>query len=121
MSFDSLQDLRDAIDGLDYPSESDAPFEPIDWPGTPPAEQQVRATCGASARLSEITEDEFFQPLAATTDAERFEHLRQVLRQLVGPVRVLRAECEDSLVRVFVVGQTPGGRSAGVQTTSVET
>jgi hypothetical protein len=121
MMTDPLQALHDAIDGLDYPSESDAPFELIDWPAGATAEQRVRAACGQATRISEINEDEFFHPLASTADAARFDRLRQMLRKLAGPLSVFRAECGDSIVRIFILGQTSAGRLAGVQTSSVET
>ncbi len=111
MTTDPLQILRDAIDGLDYPSESDSPFTLIDQP---------LPDVGLGA-ATEISPDEFFGPLQSVTDSARFAQLRQALEELVHPLRVFRVDDGSAEVKIFLIGRTASGRFAGVSTTSVET
>ena len=81
-----LQELRKASAGLEYPSESDTPFDAFWWPaagtGAAPgqtAREQVAAHAKPGAKVEEVPVDRFFGDLEGADDAERFKQLRQVL------------------------------------------
>lgn len=118
---DLLQTLRAAADGLYYPSESDEPFEAFRWPGSAgrTARAAVAARAGADVPLDEQSPAAFFDPLAATADADRYRALRGALESAVRGLTVIRAG--ERRVAVHLIGRAPDGDWVGLRTTSIET
>ena len=127
-----LDALAEACEGLRYPSESDAPFEPFLWGAVPEGEaieERVVTDAakrrrkgrhrGASRRVEEVTAGHVFGQLEETEDAAGFKRLRRSIESLLTDVRVFRVGAVK--VEVYVVGRTPQGNWAGLRTTSVET
>ena len=119
---DELAELRKAIDGLIYPSESDAPFDVFRWDdkGGGSAKAQVIAHTGAADEpVEEMSLDAFFAPLAGATDAARFSQLRRALESTLSAPAVIRVG--ERKIDIYLIGRTRSGAWAGVHTTSVET
>ncbi len=124
--------LRQAVDGLSYQSESDAPWEAFSWPtakGEPAAEAVARqAKLKISKPATVQTLDEFFGPLTQEQDwfgdeekavAAKYRALLDLVKKRLKTPKVVRIGGRQ--VAVFVVGQAPEGGWAGVRTTAVET
>lgn len=119
-----LAPLRQASDGLLYPSESDEPFTPFAWAGAADSAQggaqaQVVAHSSKGAAVSEQAVDQFFSQLQGTPDAALYVQLRKVLEQQLSELKVFRAG--EVRVAVYLIGKTHSGSWAGLQTLSVET
>jgi hypothetical protein len=123
MTPDPFQILKKAIQGLEYPSESDAPFDLFQWPSSQAlsALQQVTAHCGANRKISEVAIDPFFDALKDSDDAPRFLQLRRALESTLTNVKIFRAGEGETKIDIYVIGKTQSGVWAGVHTTSVET
>jgi len=114
---DILSDLKSASAGLNYPSESDAPFVLYYNPSND--DMLAKVIPSDKTRVTETSVDDFFAELVAGEDGAKFQRLRRVIESRLAGVRVLRiGEIE---VDVYLVGRTPGGAWAGLHTTSVET
>lgn len=108
------QQLESACEGLLYPSETDAPVEPVrltppfpwDDPALPRREQPVH---------------DFFDELTGSPDAAGFHALYGLLAGSLSDLRVHRVG--EVRVGVFVTGVPAGsvGERVGVKTLSVET
>lgn len=119
-----LAALRQASDGLLYPSESDEPFTAFAWPPArdpahDTAQAQVVAHSPKGAAVSEQTVDDFFAQLQGSPDAGRYAQLRKVLEQQLAGLKAFRAG--EVRVAVYLIGKAPSGSWAGLQTLSVET
>ena len=123
MADDELKELQEATEGLEYPSESDAPFEIIRWPAKPreSAMQAVAAHAGRGEPIEEVPTDRFFADLQRSEDAEQFAHLRQTLQRLLSDVHVFRVGAGSVRVTVYLLGKTAQGDWAVLRTISVET
>ena len=129
MSADTSAALKKATRGLLYPSESDAPFQTIQWKGSEgPLTKQTVLKLGkhpASARVEQVSLDDFFEELtgedsgADPEDAAKFQALRQVIEGQLSGVKVFRVG--ETKVTIYIVGKTRDGDLAGLKTTSVET
>src|ERR1700710_195058 len=107
MPQDILNALANIVDGLEYPSESDTPFDPFRWPATgsggDTARAQVVAHAPPGAELQELSVSDFFTPLNDAADSERFQVLRHVLQALLTHLTVFRAgEIE---VHIYLIGK----------------
>ncbi|MDB5296639.1 MAG: nuiA [Phycisphaerales bacterium] len=117
---DPLQPLREAGDGLLYPSESDALFEVFRWPAK--AGMSAREAVAARTEgepVDEQTIDAFFAPLADTDDAARFARLRQAVERSLTDPTVIRVG--EVRVAIYLIGRAPSGEWAGLRTEAVET
>ncbi|HEX8213013.1 MAG TPA: nuclease A inhibitor family protein [Longimicrobium sp.] len=123
--------LERAAEGLVYTSEGDAPFEWVELGAAQALTPEgFRALAGAApgARVQEVPLDRFFAGHIEESDPgdpaaqalrERYEALREALRDSLAEVRVFRVgEVE---IRCYVVGRTPGGTTVGLVTTAWET
>ena len=121
MSDDNLQPLRQACEGLLYPSETDAPLEVFLWKGTGPATARaaVEGRVGGNKAIEEVETSEFFDALEDSEDAPRFRSLQRLLCQQLVDVTVLRAGARK--IDIYLIGRTHAGDWAGVHTVSVET
>ena len=118
----ALSQLRLAVAGLLYPSESDEPFEVFTLPateGSSRAAVAARATANANA-MSEQTLEAFFGELVDDDQAIRFESLRKVLESNLSGLGVFRVT-RGSEVDVYIVGRALDGAWIGLKTLSVET
>src|SRR5262245_59709534 len=123
MANDQLSDIRRAIEGLLYPSESDEPFDVVDWGGGGPtsAREQIAAHVPADRNIELVPVDHFFEQLRDSDDAERFSQLRDVLQSSLSGLQVFRASSGTARVDLFLIGQTASGEWAGLHTVSIET
>src|SRR5437879_623342 len=122
MAQDELEILRKAAEGLEYPSESDAPFDPFLWKANGcRAEAVIAAHAGKDHKLQEVPLDHFFAQLNDSQDADRFRALRRALESQLTNVRVFRASDGSAKVDIYLVGKTRSGNWAGLHTTSIET
>lgn len=110
--------LTRASDGLLYPSETDAPFEPFVWEETKNTATAVRRQAGLSrtAKCQQVSLDDFFGDLL---EEKEFQALRAAIESTLSDVKVYR--CGSIEVTYFVVGTEKEGRLAGLKTTAVET
>jgi hypothetical protein len=119
----ALAAVRQAAAGLRYPSESDEPVEPFQWPAATgeSAAAAVAAHEPPGTPLDEKAAAGFFAELEGTDAAAGFGRLRLALEAAVTGLTVIRAG--EVRVAVYVVGRLggPGGDWAGVRTVSVET
>ena len=126
MTSNELPELRAlslAVDGLEYPSESDAPFEPFHWDRKPAgsAREQVAAHVSPGRPIEEVTVAAFFEQLADSDDAERFTQLRSVLEAQLSQPGIFRVPAGAGEIDLYLVGQTRAGEWVGLHTVSVET
>jgi hypothetical protein len=126
MSQDTLPELRpiqQAADGLEYPSESDAPFDLLHWPvaGAPSAREQVIAHQPAGRKIEEVALNDFFGELDESEDAERFTKLRQVLESQLKDLKIFRVGSGEVRVDIYVIGKAASGDWVALHTVSVET
>jgi hypothetical protein len=125
--------LKEAAEGLTFPSESDYPVEPFVLPGTAtvpveaePVLQALGHETTAPVRTPPLTR--FFHPATAEQDwhndeeratARRFQELVSTLKEHLSDIKVLKVGKVQS--DVYVVGKTASGDLAGVKTKVVET
>ncbi len=116
----SVDLLTTQVDGLTYPSESDAPFDVFCWPAkNDSAREEIAAHAPPGATLQELSINDFFAPLKDTDDANRFIQLRRTLEAQLSGLTVFRAGRIE--VQIYLIGKTLSNQWAGVHTVSVET
>ncbi len=129
---DTASALRQAADGLTYPSETDAPWTAFAWPdatGTPTADEvRRRGRLKPGAPVKEQSVDDLFQPLveeqdwfgdAEKADAAKNRALRDAVKNSLTETKVFRIGTRK--LTVHVVGRAKEGGWAGLKTTAVET
>lgn len=115
-----LAALAKAADGLLYPSEADAPFDP--FAGSGAATQNTVAMARRFAGLKPdikgrpISIDDFFGDLM---EEEAFRFLLDAISSILSDVKVYQFGSIE--VTYVIVGRASDGRLAGLKTTSVET
>jgi hypothetical protein len=126
-------DLERLASGLYYPSETDAPFEPLSWDtaalGEPTADSaRVAAGAAADAPVHTRSIDQLLGPLGldrpAFDDDERavaarFRDLAAALNAALAEPRVYRVGSPE--VTILIVGRAADGRWHGLRTAAVET
>ncbi len=115
-----LSQLRLAVAGLLYPSESDEPFEVFNWPATDGSSRDAVAAHANSNAISEQTIEAFFGELVDDDQASRFQSLRKVLESNFNGLGVFRVT-RGSEVEVYVLGRAGDHAWIGVKTLSIET
>jgi hypothetical protein len=120
---DEMQEIRKACEGLEYPSESDTPFEVIHWPaaGAATAQAQVAAHNRPGRKIEELTPDDFFAELFESDDGDRYRHLRATLEAHVKDLKIFRVGSGEVRVDIYLLGQSASGDWIGLHTSSVET
>jgi hypothetical protein len=123
MQADDLAEITKAASGLQYPSESDAPFDVFRWPGTTSgtARDVVGSHGGAGRKIEEVAIDAFFAELIESDDGERYKRLRRALESELKDLKIFRVGVGEPKVDVYLLGRTRVGELAGLHTTSVET
>ena len=93
---EALQNLRKAIEGLTYPSESDEPFDVVVWDG--PAGKAVgdvvRERVGAGRKVRPVSVEDFFKQLEGAEEAARYRALRESLSKSLW--KVLWVDSEET-------------------------
>jgi hypothetical protein len=128
---DLIPRLEQAVDGLLFPSESDAPLRLFVWHDAIPFSlEALRAHAGyAETTPIQTTDlDSFFRPVT-TPQAWYGEAEQERLQRFTALLALLKAELSDITVYkvgtvaidVYVVGRTPSGRYLGVTTKVIET
>ncbi|MEG4342265.1 nuclease A inhibitor family protein [Microcoleus sp. A003_D6] len=129
---DSITDqLQKASKGLLFLSETDAPFEVINWQAQgelTPAKLLQLTEHPPDALVELRTVDEFFA-IATAEEAwhdeeeretvHRFQNLVSTLKQNLSQLQVYRVGSVE--IDAYLVGVTPGGGLAGLSTKLVET
>jgi hypothetical protein len=128
---DLIPRLEQAVDGLLFPSESDAPLRVFGWRDTVPfSPEALRAHAGyAETTPIQTTElDSFFHPVT-TPQTWYGEAEQERLRRFTALLALLKAELSDITVYkvgtvaidVYVVGRAACGTYLGVTTKVIET
>jgi hypothetical protein len=126
MADDAATAIQKAAAGLEYPSEADAPFDPVRWDASlgDPTPTTVAALAGKGKKkvrpVEQVSPEEFFAALAETDDAAKFKSLEQALRKTLTDLRVYRVG-GSAKVDIYVLGRAASGEWLGLHTTSVET
>lgn len=119
--------IRTATIGLLYPSETDAPIEPLTWiAGQSP--DQLCAALGAALGYELRAGASFFSgptrtyPWSEPAEHERAARFRDLQRQAEAHLRDLRV-CRVGSVHIdlYLIGVAPAGHLAGLRTFVVET
>ena len=125
--------LEAAAAGLLYVSETESPFEYVEFPGAAPGKPtcaRVRAALGEArdTPVRELSLDRFLaghieaadpaDPVAQENVA-RFQALKQALADHLPGVRVFRVG--DAQVRYYALGRAPDGTLAGLAVSALET
>jgi len=123
---DDAAAIQKAAAGLQYPSESDAPFDVVRWDAASgdPSPATVAALGGKGKKkgrpVQEVPVAEFFAALTETDDAAGFQALEQALRKALSDLRVYRVG-GSAKIDIYVLGRAASGEWMGLHTTSVET
>ena len=113
-----LETLSEAVQGLLYPSETDAPFEAFLWETAENSAVSVARFSGIAAHepWRALSLLEFLQDL----DKEKeFHKLRTTLEKTLAAITVYRFGTLDPVY--YIVGKDRAGRLAGLRTRAVET
>jgi hypothetical protein len=117
-----LDALKQASQGLLFPSETDAPLEPFAWEGSAKlSKERLRHLAGAGpgTAVEQTTLDDLLRTVPQE-DKPRFDALRQALAGQLSGIKVYKVG-DEAEKQVYVVGKAPDGRWAGLKTTAVET
>jgi hypothetical protein len=123
--------LKDA-DGLLYPSESDYPFEYVEWEtnGKRLTKKLIRQLAGKeeSAPVKSQSLDDFFKNVTEIKDwyeeeekanVERFRQLQETLQNNLTGIRVFKVGKIE--IDAYIIGKTNDGKCAGLSTKVIET
>ncbi|MEH2163545.1 MAG: nuclease A inhibitor family protein [Nostoc sp.] len=130
MSGEIVEKLKEASTGLLMMSESDYPFEVVQWEGAAPATQEKILQLRGSQNLPiEVVElDYLFRNCAfeqewhnelQKQDVKKFQTLIQTLKDNLSDIKVYRVGQIN--IDAYIIGQTKDGDLAGVVTKLVET
>lgn len=123
--------LKQASEGLLFISETDAPFEVIQWQTQgelTPAKLLQLTEHPPDAPVEIVSVDEFFDTHTAEEDwhdqeeretVKRFQNLVSVLKQNLSQLQVYRIGSVE--IDAYIIGMTDDGELAGLSTKVVET
>lgn len=113
--------LAKASEGLLYPSETDAPFEPFRWPatGSELSPAQVARLAHKKGTVEEVPAADFFAELTSGDDGDRFQALQAAICESLTHICVFRIG--KTKIHIYLVGQDKQGDWVGLHTVSVET
>lgn len=128
-----LAQLAAAVEGLQWHSETDAPFEVLHWPGNvgtqlTPADVLKLAGLEPDTSLELLTVEAFLSPALTPQDwhtpvevaeTHRFQALQRLLSETLTQLQVYR--CGEVEVEIYITGQLPTGEWAVLHTSAVET
>jgi hypothetical protein len=123
--------LAKASEGLEFPSETDAPFEAFEWPGEQgkPEKARVLELAGLPPNtpvkskslatfFTDPTAEQEWHDEQERAQAKKFQQLVQTLKETLKDVKVFQAGRSEA--DVYIVGRTDAGW-AGLKTKVVET
>jgi hypothetical protein len=123
--------LTKASDGLQFPSETDAPFEPFEWPGEQgkPDKARVLELAGVGPEtpvkvrsldsfFKDATKEEEWHDPEEKAEVERFKQLVQTLKETLKDVKVFLVGQRET--DAFIVGRVDSGW-AGLKTRVIQT
>ncbi len=113
--------IRQAAQGLTYPSESDYPFELVDWQTDTTDVAKALGDFTKAKSIEPVAIDAFFAELADHPQAARFDQLRKVLQAQLAELQVFRVHDDRPRIGVYLLGTPPTGGLAGLKTLSIET
>lgn len=113
--------LKQAVDGLTYPSESDEPFDVVVWIGPGSARDQIIAHAAKGRSIDEVPVETFFAQLDDADEAPRYRQLQQLLIADLQNFSIFRVGAGEVRVDIYLLGRTQDGSWAGLHTISVET
>jgi len=130
MTENITQKLKEVSDGLLMMSESDYPFDIVQWQSAAPAtpEKILQLTNSQNLPIEVVELDYFFRNCAfeqewhnelQKQDVPKFHSLVQTLKGNLNAVKVYRVG--QTNINVYIVGETSNGDLAGVATKLVET
>ena len=132
MHTDLLDRLTAAVARLWYRSESDKPFEVVQWPAISPSLTSgtlIRLTGDAAETpVHEVALEIFFAPLLVVQDwyggedterAQRYCTLYQLLQRSLTDLHIFRVGSIE--VTIYIIGKVPTGEIVGLRTVTVET
>lgn len=126
-----VDELKGASVGLMMMSESDYPFEIVQWKESgEPTDEHLRSISGMEndAEVERQRVDQFFRAAMQEADwkseaeltlAKRFKRLIEVLKDNLHDLRVYRIGSRD--IRVIIVGKSSQGTWLGLSTRVIET
>jgi hypothetical protein len=123
--------VKKASKGLQFRSETDAPFEPFEWPGEQGKPDKARVlelaglppgtpvrTKGLDAFFKDAAQEQDWMDDGEKAEAQRFRQLLQALKENLSDVKVFLAGRAES--DAYILGRTEGGW-AGLKTRVVQT
>ncbi len=114
--------LSEAVEGLLYPSERDAPIEVAHWPGAEAkTARDLVKKIARRRRIEPVKEEDFFAALAKPDDAGRFAQLQRVFQENLIDRGIFRVGQGETSVDIYLVGRDRSGDWAGLHTVSIET
>jgi hypothetical protein len=132
MAYETENTLAAAVKDLLYMSESDEPFEVVQWQGGREhfdAAQVLKCTGReASTPIQVLGLEDFFKGLtreqpwhgeAEKADAARYRNLLATLQQHLAETKVFRIGRIQ--VDIIIIGRTTTGKWAGLKTKAIET
>ena len=130
MSGEIVEKLKEASTGLLMMSESDYPFDVVQWEGAAPATQEkILQLTGSQDQPVEVVDlDYLFRNCAfeqewhnelQKKDVKKFQRLVQTLKDNLSDISVYRVGQIN--IDAYIIGQTKDGDLAGVVTKLVET
>lgn len=130
MSGEIVEKLKEASTGLLMMSESDYPFEVVQWEGAAPATQEkiLQLTGSQDLPVEVVDLDYLFRNCAfeqewhnelQKKDVKKFQTLIQTLKDNLSDISVYRIGQIN--IDAYIIGQTKEGDLAGVVTKLVET
>ena len=125
-----IEELREAMRGLTYMSESDYPFEVFNWGKAGPTDEFLRGLTGesADATVETRTPEDFFRVSTSEADwmsvsmlgsARGFHRVLLLLERNLTDLKVYRVGVIN--IPVYVAGRSASGNWLGVSTRVVET
>ncbi|WP_298915400.1 nuclease A inhibitor family protein [uncultured Nostoc sp.] len=130
MSGEIVEKLKEASTSLLMMSESDYPFEVVQWEGAAPATQEkiLQLTGSQDLPVEVVDLDYLFRNCAfeqewhnelQKKDVKKFQTLVQTLKDNLSDISVYRVG--QTNIDAYIIGQTKDGDLAGVATKLVET
>jgi hypothetical protein len=129
--------LQALVDGLWYPSETDAPITVVVWPISPSEnnseesalpQELAQELAAAGTPITQHPAEQFFQPILSQPFwhspqgdhlAQRYQSLQAVLQPCLSHLRTYRIGQVD--ITLYLIGQHPSGHYLGLKTHLVET
>jgi hypothetical protein len=125
--------LKEASAGLLFPSETDAPFEVLSWPGEQGKPDKARLlelaglppgtpvkTKGLDAFFKDATKEEDWHDDQERAEVQKFRRLVQAIKETLADVKVFVAG-KGAEKDALIVGRAEGDGWAGLRTKVVET